>query len=60
MSFSTAFDMFKESSRIVFNDRFMGDEGAKELAQFLSSHGRVESLEIKSNDISASGFILIF
>ena len=41
MSFSSAFDMFKESARVVINDRFMGDEGAKELANFLTSHGRV-------------------
>ena len=29
MSFSTAFDMFRDTSRIVFNDRFMGDDGAR-------------------------------
>lgn len=57
MSFSSAFEMFKDSARVVLNDRFMGDDGARELAAFLSSHGRVESLEIKSNDISSTGFI---
>lgn len=38
----------------------MGDPGASELARFLNNHQRVVSLEIKSNDISPEGFILVF
>ena len=42
------------------NDKFLGDEGAARLAEFLDSHGKVEALEIKSNDIGPEGFQLIF
>lgn len=29
MSFHSQFEQFKDKARIVFNDRFMGDQGAK-------------------------------
>ncbi len=29
MSFQTLFESFRDKSRIVINDRFMGDNGAK-------------------------------
>lgn len=35
MSFQTLFESFRDKARIVINDRFMGDDGAKELANFL-------------------------
>lgn len=60
MSFQSQFEAFKDNVRVVFNDRFMGDQGAAELARFLSDHRKVEVLEIKSNDISAEGFKQIF
>jgi myosin heavy subunit len=30
------FESFRDSVRVVFNDRFMGDQGAQELAVFLA------------------------
>jgi Ran GTPase-activating protein (RanGAP) involved in mRNA processing and transport len=60
MSQQSQFDSFKDNARVVFNDRFIGDQGAQELAKFLSDHRKVEVLEIKSNDISADGFKEIF
>lgn len=41
MSFLSQFEAFRDNARIVFNDRFMGDDGAKELAKFLSEHKKV-------------------
>lgn len=60
MSFQSQFEVFRNNSRVVFNDRFIGDQGAHELSVFLKEHRKVESLEIKSNDISPIGFIEIF
>lgn len=60
MSLASQLDAFRDNARVVFNDRFIGDEGAKELARFIAEHRRVEVLEIKSNDISAEGFKDIF
>lgn len=53
MSLAAQFENFKDNARVVFNDRFIGDEGAKDLAKFIAEHRRIEVLEIKSNDISA-------
>mgnify|MGYP000851053606 FL=1 len=53
MSLLAQFETFKDNARIVFNDKFMGDDGAKELARFIADHRKIEALEIKSNDISA-------
>lgn len=44
MSFYSQFENFKDSVRVVFNDRFIGDEGAKELAKFIMEHRRIEVL----------------
>lgn len=44
MSFLPQFENFKDNVRIVFNDRFMGNDGARELAKFLSAHKKVEIL----------------
>lgn len=60
MSLLAQFETFKDNARIVFNDKFMGDDGAKELARFIADHRKIEALEIKSNDISAEGFKDIF
>jgi hypothetical protein len=30
--FSKAFDVFRDTSRIVLNDKFIGDEGATDLS----------------------------
>ena len=60
MSFASQFENFRDSVRIVFNDRFIGDDGAKELARFIADHRKVQALEIKSNDISSDGFKDIF
>ena len=35
MSFQTLFESFRDKARIVINDRFMGDDGSRELASFL-------------------------
>ena len=60
MSLASQLEPFRDSLRVVFNDRFIGDEGARELARFLGEHRRVEVLEIKSNDIGSDGFQEIF
>lgn len=60
MSLLAQFENFRDSARVVFNDKFMGDEGARELAKFIADHRKIEMLEIKSNDISAEGFKDIF
>ncbi len=60
MSLQAQFENFKDNARVVFNDRFIGDPGAKELAKFIADHRKVEVLEIKSNDISADGFRDVF
>lgn len=60
MSISTKLDPLKHQTRITLNDKFIGDSGANELAYFLANHRSVQSLEIKSNDISGDGFIVIF
>lgn len=60
MSLLSQFENFKDNFKFVFNDRFIGDEGAAELARFLADHRKIQVLEIKSNDISAEGFKLIF
>lgn len=52
--------MFRDKARVVLNDLFIGDQGAHELATFLADHGRVESLEVKSNNLTGAGFIEIF
>jgi hypothetical protein len=57
MSFASLFEPLKQSTRIIINDRFIADEGAKELAVFLDNHRRVELLEVKSNEITSEGFI---
>ena len=44
MSFYSQFENFRDSVRIVFNDRFMEDQGAKDLATFLVEHRRIEVL----------------
>jgi hypothetical protein len=41
MSFASQFENFRDNVRIVFNDRFIGDDGAKELARFLADHRKV-------------------
>jgi hypothetical protein len=41
MTFAAMFEPFKQSTRLIINDRFIADEGAKELANFLDSHGKV-------------------
>ena len=53
MSIASQLEPLKDSLRVVFNDRFIGDQGAKDLARFLAEHRRVEVLEIKSNDIGS-------
>lgn len=60
MSLQSQFENFKDNARVVFNDRFIGDQGAHELAKFIADHRKIEVLEIKSNDISAEGFRDIF
>lgn len=44
MSISTKLDPFKDATRIVLNDKFIGDSGAAELAHFLNNHRNVVSL----------------
>ena len=50
------YDQFKDSARVTLNDKFIGDQGCSKLAEFIASHRRIESLEIKSNDIGPAGF----
>lgn len=54
------YDQFKDSARVTLNDKFIGDEGCAKLAEFISTHRRIEALEIKSNDIGPVGFRMIF
>jgi|JI9StandDraft_1071089.scaffolds.fasta_scaffold1506943_1 Ran GTPase-activating protein (RanGAP) involved in mRNA processing and transport len=54
------YDQFKDSARVTLNDKFIGDQGCSKLAEFIASHRRIESLEIKSNDIGPAGFQMIF
>ena len=53
------FDHLKQTSRFSLNERFLQNEKSAELAAFILSHGNVEILEIKSNDID-EGFSPIF
>lgn len=41
MSISKILDQFSDSTRISLNDKFIGDEGAQQLAIFLSSKGNL-------------------
>jgi len=36
MSLLSQFENFRDSSKLVYNDHFIGDEGAKQLAKFIS------------------------
>ena len=44
MSISTKLEQFRNNPRIVLNDKFIGDQGAGQLAYFISSHKGVISL----------------
>ncbi len=41
MSILSHLEPFKDNVRVVLNDRFMGDNGSKELAKFLSDHKKI-------------------
>jgi len=41
MSLLSQFENFKDNAKLVFNDRFIGDEGAAELARFLAEHRKI-------------------
>lgn len=60
MSLAEFLDQFKETSRVIVNEKYIGDKGAKDLAKFLEAHGKVELLELKHNDITGAGFAEIF
>ena len=38
MSLQTQLEAFRNNSRLVYNDRFIGDQGAQELASFIADH----------------------
>lgn len=41
MSLLSQFENFKDNVKFVFNDKFIGDEGAKELARFVADHRKL-------------------
>ena len=41
MSLLSQFENFKDNAKLVFNYRFIGDEGAAELARFLAEHRNI-------------------
>jgi len=52
-------DAQKGSTKLSIIDMFIGDEGAELLAKFLRENTQYEILEIRGNNISASGFTTI-
>lgn len=46
----------RQSGHIDLNDRYIGDEGASILANFLRANPHIKSLMIRGNKISPSGF----
>lgn len=49
----------RQSGHIDLNDRYIGDEGASVLANFLRNNPHVKSISIRGNKISSSGFASI-
>lgn len=60
MSILEWLESFRGAPKVVLNEKYIDNKGAKEVAKFLESHGKVELLELKSNDISGIGFADIF
>lgn len=49
----------RQSGHIDLNDRYIGDEGASVLANFLRNNPHIKSLSLRGNKISSSGFASI-
>lgn len=47
------------SGNVDLNDRYVGDEGASVLANFLRNNPHIKTLLLRGNKISSSGFSMI-
>lgn len=60
VSLQALLEQLKQSSRINLSDMYIGDEGAKQLVQYIQNNKNLKFLELRGNNITSDGLIFIY